>query len=195
MKLRQWADRQGIVLFDEIVDDGDSAMNLTRRGIQRILRLVHDGTVDGLAVTRLDRLTRRSKDLLALVERLEKRNLALVSITENLDTTTAAGRLVMTVLGEMASWEREVRRRGAKIGRARPAASDGRERKKRPKRATFKDAQRTVERIRALSERGVSLDRIAEQLHKGGHPPMQGTRWQARTVKDILERDRRRRRR
>src|SRR5215472_10094537 len=58
-------------------------------------------------VAKLDRLTRSVRDLADLLERFERRDVALMSVSESLDTRSAAGRLVMNVLMSVAQWERE----------------------------------------------------------------------------------------
>lgn len=70
--------------------------------------MLQAGEADGIVACKLDRLTRSTKDLLELVEDFcTKRSLELVSIVDNVDNATAAGRLVLTVLGALATWERE----------------------------------------------------------------------------------------
>jgi site-specific DNA recombinase len=77
-------------LFEVIVDGGESAMNLNRPGLQRLLTLVDSGKVKALMVAKLDRLTRSVKDLCGLLELFEKRILALILVAESLDTASAA---------------------------------------------------------------------------------------------------------
>jgi hypothetical protein len=59
------------------------------------------------AVEEADRLTRSVKDLCGLLELFEKRKVALISVAEALDTGSAAGRLVITIMGAVSQWERE----------------------------------------------------------------------------------------
>ena len=72
------------------MDGGESAMNLNRPGLQRLLTLVDSGKVKALMVAKLDRLTRSVKDLCGLLELFEKRILALILVAESLDTASAA---------------------------------------------------------------------------------------------------------
>lgn len=93
---------------------------------------------DTLAVWRLDRLGRSLKDLLDLMGHLEEAGIAFRSLTEGIDTTTAGGRLVFSVFGAVAQFERELivertraglaaaRDRGQVLGR--PSALDSRQR-------------------------------------------------------------------
>ena len=73
----------------------------------RLLELVDARQVQTVIVAKLDRLTRSVRDLADLLERFERRGVALVSVSESLDTGTAAGRLVLNVMMSVAQWERE----------------------------------------------------------------------------------------
>src|SRR5450759_3579584 len=106
-KIRAMATVQGVSLLEVIVDGGESAKSLNRPGLRRLLSLVNDGGVQAVIVAKLDRLTRSVKDLCGLLELFEKKNVALVSVAESLDTGTAAGRLVITIMGAVSQWERE----------------------------------------------------------------------------------------
>jgi DNA invertase Pin-like site-specific DNA recombinase len=63
---------QGAELLEVIVDGGESAKNLNRPGLQRLLALVDSGNVKAVIVAKLDRLTRSVKDLCALLELFEE---------------------------------------------------------------------------------------------------------------------------
>src|SRR6516225_11486199 len=106
-KIRAMATVQGAELFEVIVDGGESAKNLNRPGLQRLLGLVDSGKVEAVIIAKLDRLTRSVKDLCNLLELFEKRGVALISVAESLDTASAAGRLVITIMAAVSQWERE----------------------------------------------------------------------------------------
>jgi len=75
--------------------------------LQRLLDLMNAGKIDAVIVAKLDRLTRSVKDLCGLLELFEKRKVSLISVAESLDTGSAAGRLVITIMGAVSQWERE----------------------------------------------------------------------------------------
>jgi site-specific DNA recombinase len=106
-KIRAMATVQGADLIEVVVDGGESAKSLNRPGLQRIMTLVNSGKVQAVIVAKLDRLTRSVKDLCGLLELFEKRKVALISVAEALDTGSAAGRLVITIMGAVSQWERE----------------------------------------------------------------------------------------
>src|SRR5277367_71110 len=106
-KIRAMATVQGADLVEVIVDGGESAKSLNRPGLQRLLDRVNAGKIEAVIVAKLDRLTRSVKDLCGLLELFEKRKVALISVAESLDTGSAAGRLVITIMGAVSQWERE----------------------------------------------------------------------------------------
>jgi site-specific DNA recombinase len=106
-KIRAMATVRGADLAEVIIDGGESAKSLNRPGLQRLLGLINAGKIDSLIVAKLNRLTRSVKDLCGLLELFEKRRVALISIAESLDTGSAAGRLVITIMGAVSQWERE----------------------------------------------------------------------------------------
>lgn len=63
---------------------------------------------DTLVVWRLDRLARSLKHLIDMSETMQRRGIALRSLTEAIDTTTATGRFTFSILGALASMEREL---------------------------------------------------------------------------------------
>jgi DNA invertase Pin-like site-specific DNA recombinase len=106
-KIRAMATIHSAELAEVIIDGGESAKSLNRPGLQRLLALINAGQVQAVIVAKLDRLTRSVKDLCNLLELFEKRKVALISVAESLDTTSAAGRLVITIMAAVSQWERE----------------------------------------------------------------------------------------
>jgi site-specific DNA recombinase len=106
-KIRAMAVVHNADLADIIVEAGESAKSLNRPGMQRLLALIDSGEVQTVIVAKLDRLTRSVKDLCELLERFERRGVALISVAESLDTGSAAGRLVLNIMTSVSQWERE----------------------------------------------------------------------------------------
>jgi DNA invertase Pin-like site-specific DNA recombinase len=110
-----------------IHEDSGSGASRSRPGLNRALEDLVAG--DTLVVWRLDRLGRSLRDLLDISEMLRERDVALRSLTDHIDTGTAAGRMLYAVLGAVAQFERDVlrertvagmraaKRRGEHIGR------------------------------------------------------------------------------
>lgn len=194
-KIRAMATVQGADLLDVIVDGGESAKSLNRPGLQKLLGLVNKGEVQAIIVAKLDRLTRSVKDLCGLLELLERRKVALVSVAESLDTSSAAGRLVMTIMGAVSQWEREAigertrdalrhkRAQGQRAGNipfGYRLAQDGRALE--PEHAE----QQAMVEIHKLRRAGNPLRVIATELNRNGHLTRRGTPWRLESVVRVL---------
>jgi DNA invertase Pin-like site-specific DNA recombinase len=105
-KLSAYAQIHDLDVVELIVESG-SAKSLNRPGLQRALELLK--TADGLAVLKLDRLTRSVADWQTLIDGYfgERAGKQLFSVQDSIDTRSAAGRLVLNVLLSVAAWERE----------------------------------------------------------------------------------------
>jgi DNA invertase Pin-like site-specific DNA recombinase len=118
----------------KIFKDTISGAKSEREGLTDCLNYLREG--DTLVVWKLDRLGRSLKDLIAQITKLEELGVGFYSITENIDTTTAGGKLVFHIFGAMAEFERNLisertkagleaaRKRGRKGGRRRKLTDD-----------------------------------------------------------------------
>ena len=97
---------------------------------------------DILVIDSFSRLSRSTKDLLDLVEQLTNMGVHLVSLKENLDTTTATGKLMLTMLSALSQFERDLIAErtvdGLKAARARGRCGG------RPRSGTEKDRQQAL---------------------------------------------------
>lgn len=162
----------------EVVVEAASAKTLDRPGLQKALDLLKAGKAAALVVVKLDRLTRSVADLGRLVDGyFASDKAALLSVSEQIDTRSAAGRLVLNVLASVAQWEREAigertsaamrhkQTQGEYIGGATPygylLAPDG---------ALVEDAaeQAAICQARELRCAGLSLRAVAAELDKPG---------------------------
>jgi DNA invertase Pin-like site-specific DNA recombinase len=98
----------------EIVEDIMSGARADRPGLARALAMLEPG--DTLAVWKLDRLGRSLRQLMDTAETINGKGAALKSITESIDTATAAGRVLYHVLGALAEFERETIRERVTAG-------------------------------------------------------------------------------
>ena len=107
-KVAAYCDLYGFELVRIEADAGASASTLKRDGLQRALNALEAGEADALVVVKLDRLTRSVRDLDNLLTSYFAERFALVSVAEQVDTTTATGRMILNVLMSVSQWEREV---------------------------------------------------------------------------------------
>ena len=99
---------------ENIYSEHISSTKAERPQLQACLKaLRHD---DVLVIWRLDRLGRNLKELIELVNELEKKGCGLVSLKESIDTTTPAGRLVFHIFASLAQFERELIQERTKAG-------------------------------------------------------------------------------
>ncbi|MGR3779141.1 recombinase family protein [Bacillus paramycoides] len=91
--------------IDKVYQEKASAKNTDRPKLQEMLDFVREG--DTIFVADFSRLARSTKDLLQLVELLASKGVQLVSIKENIDTSTATGRLMLKMISAINDFERE----------------------------------------------------------------------------------------
>src|SRR6202171_712509 len=195
-KIRAMALVQGAELSEIIVESGESAKSLNRPGMAKLLALVDAGKVKAVIVAKLDRLTRSVKDLCELLERFERRGVALVSVAESLDTGSAAGRLGLSIMAAVSQWEREAigertrdamrhkRSQGERVGNiafGSRLAGDGQHLEPDPA------EQAALAEIRLLRNRGLTLRGIAAALNHRDFRTRRGTAWRLESVARILK--------
>ena len=101
---------------DRVFTDQLSGVKEDRPGLDKALEHVRPG--DTLAVWRLDRLGRSLPHLIEVVNGLEARGVGFRSLTESIDTTTSAGKLIFAIFGALAQFERYLIRERTMAGLA-----------------------------------------------------------------------------
>jgi DNA invertase Pin-like site-specific DNA recombinase len=140
----------------EITDHGYSGTTADRPGLKELLKLVRERQVDVVVVLKLDRLFRSLKHLVLTVEEFEELGVEFVSVKDQFDLTTSAGRLLRNLLGCFAEFEAGLIRERTLIGLDHAVASG-----KKLGRPQTSD----VEAIRKLRQEGLSYRKIALQLN------------------------------
>ena len=199
-KIEQYAKLHNLNLVEVIIDEGKSGKDLNREGIKKILSLIKKGVVTDITVYKMDRLTRRTFDLLYLVEEVFKKNkVQFHSISERIDTTTAQGNFFLTIIGAMAQMERDLiseRTKAVlryKIEKGEYVGSPGLGYLASTGDNKFlgidEREQDTVKRIFYLKRyRKMSLGKIAKELNENGVKTKRGGKWYSGTIKLILDR-------
>jgi len=190
-RVRAMATVQDFELMDIIVDGGESAKSMNRPGVQKLLSLLNDREVKAIIVAKLDRLTRSVKDLCSILELFEKPNVALISVAESLDTSSAAGRLVITIMGAVSQWEREAigertrealrhkRNKGERVGNIPFGYRLADDRKRIEAEPT---EQAVIDELHDLRRNGRSLREIASILNQKGRRTRRGSEWRLESV-------------
>jgi len=144
---------------DVVFEDKESGALRSRPRLDRALAELRPG--DTLVVWKLDRLGRSLRNLLEVAETLRERSVALRSLTEHIDTASAAGKMLYAVLGAVAQFERDVLRERTVAG-MRAAKSRG-EHIGRPPALTSSQ----IREARKMLERGGSPSHVARVLRVG----------------------------
>lgn len=119
----QKIDRQEVIMkelgVERLFIDKMSGKDTNRDELQKMLLFVRDG--DTVIVESISRFARNTRDLLELIEQLEKKHVTFKSVKENIDTNTSAGRFMLTIFGAVAELERnyikERQREGIEIAK------------------------------------------------------------------------------
>jgi site-specific DNA recombinase len=106
-RCRSYAETYGHEIVAEDSDLDVSGGQMSRPAFDRFLGLVASGSADGLIVAKLDRFARSNVGALAAVEAIEDAGGTLISVNEQLDASTGAGRFLRSILFAAAQWERE----------------------------------------------------------------------------------------
>ncbi len=183
-------------LLETISDPGCSGKDLRREGIQKVLSLCGRRTVDVVVVAKLDRLTRHVADLGYLTRDIFTKNeVALASVAESIDATTAAGQLMLNILGSVAQWERDIisertrdamafkSKNGKRVG-AVPYGYDLGVDGEILVRNVLE--QKTIANMKQMRRQGFSYQRIADRLYTRGIASKAGGIWYPKTVRSVL---------
>ncbi len=194
-RIRAYATAKDLDLVEVIRDEGFSGKDLERPGMQRLITVCRGGEAGAVVVFKLDRLSRRTRDLLYLVEDvLQAHEVTLHSLHETVDTSSASGRFFLRIMGARAEMEREL------VGeRTAAALAHKRDRGERLGTTPFgyrtpghrlplepvAEEQVVVERILGLRAQGMSFRAIAAQLNAEGRATKRGGRWHHSVVASV----------
>ena len=144
--------------IEKLFQEKISGAKRDRPQLGALLEYVREG--DTVVVTKLDRIARSTKDLLDIIETLQRKGCAFRVLNINLDTSTPTGKLMLTMLGAIATFEREMmlERQAEGISKAKAA---GRYKGRKP------TARSQAPTIQALAAQGLTRQAIAEKVGVG----------------------------
>jgi site-specific DNA recombinase len=201
--IRAMAVVKGWELVDVVVDRDEFSGDMDRPGLQRVLEMVRAKQLGAVIVTKLDRLTRSTRDVIHLIDLFNKKKVALVSLAESLDTKSAMGRFFVRMIASLGELEREsigdrtrtgmghLKNLGMPVGPAPYGYRIQRSNRLVPlseKLPLVEDSaeQAILNQVRGLRASGSSLREIAAWLNKQGYQTRKNTPWRFQYVARML---------
>lgn len=187
-------------------DEGLSGFYSDRPQYMKMLHDIQHNKIKAVICYKFDRISRKTIDLLNLVEELNSKNIAFVSCTDDVDTRSKNGKLIMAMLASIAEFERdiiaeriadnmyELAKDGRWLGGVTPTGFRSRKeeiRIRNHKSAVYHlepvgEEQRLVKRIFSLFLQERSLGKVAENLNAGGIKTKKNALFTRTSVHDIL---------
>lgn len=195
-KIESWCNANGAELVEVFVDAGISGKGMKRRvGLRNALESIKRERGMALVVYSLSRMARSTKDTIYIAEQLEKAGADLVSLSERIDTTGAAGKMMFRMLAVLAEFESDVISErvteviGFKKSKGEVYGTTPFGFKAVEKRLVVVESEaRVVAQIQQQRKAGKTLVQIADALNAKGIQGKQGGKWYASTVRYVLNR-------
>lgn len=196
-RLKAYCIAQDWDLTGVYVDEGISAKNMNRPQLEQMIKDIKEGKIDCVLVYRLDRLTRSVLDLYKMLQIFDKHNCKFKSATEVFETTTAMGRMFITIVAAMAQWERENLGERVRMGTAEKVRQGKYAHNKSPigydldlssGKLTIKDSEaKTIKLIFELYLKGLSAHKICRYLNERNITTKDGNTWNDTPLMQILK--------
>lgn len=193
-RIQSWCEVNGYELTAVYVDAGISGKSMEKRkGLQDALAALKKGMA--LVSYSLSRLARSTKDALVIGELVASKKADMVSLSEQIDTTTAAGNMMFQMLAVLAEFERKVigertanaMRHKKHTGQVYSSAPYGFQAIE-GQLVKIEQEAATVAEIQASRASGQTLQAIASGLNARGIPTKTGKAWQPATIHLLLKR-------
>lgn len=177
-------------------DEGISAKDMERPELKRMMKDIEGGKIECVLVYRLDRLTRSVFDLYKILETFEKYDCKFKSATEVYDTTTAMGRMFITIVAALAQWERENMGERIAFGFAEKARQGkypsnlepiGYNLNREESKLYINEKEAiTVRKVFDLYLSGLGSNRMIRYLNDNGYRSKRGSLWSSDTIFKVL---------
>lgn len=155
--LREYCQRRGLTITGEYIDNGVSGSKDRRPELDRLMGVARKREIDIILCWKLDRFGRSLRQLVVALDELSGLGIGFISYQDNLDLTTAQGRLMFHIIGAMAEFERELIRERVKAG-----LDNARRKGKTLGRKTLPPV--IAQKAHALRQEGLSYRVIAKRL-------------------------------
>jgi site-specific DNA recombinase len=197
-RIKKWCDHNDANLIEIFTDAGLSGGRADNRpGLIQALDHVCKGKGNTLVIYSLSRMARSVKDTLIITERLDRARANLVSLSEKIDTSGAAGKMLYRMLAVLAEFERDLTSERTKLAAAykrslnevwsvapfgRTVGPDGK---------TLRDdpaEQEAIAEVLALRAAGRSIREVVAIMNERGFPRRGGGKWHIASVQRLLAR-------
>jgi DNA invertase Pin-like site-specific DNA recombinase len=160
-ELRSIAERMQYIIVDEFIDEGISGATSSRPALDALLKSATQRRFDMVMCWSIDRLGRSLQNLIEILNELQSLKVDLFFMQQGLDTSTSAGRMMFSIFGALAEFERNLIRERVIAGQQR-AISQG---VKMGRPTKMNDGMKNA--IKLLRERGIGIKQIARELKIG----------------------------
>lgn len=152
-QIRQYCEMMQYKDVEIFTDENQSGAKQNRPALDRMMKAVRDKEVEMVIVPAFSRLARSTTHLLKALEEFQSHGCSFISLSERLDTSSAAGKMAFTVLAAVSQLERELIVERVKIGLANARAKG---------KLIGRKKMRNSEMIRALRKKGLTYRAISE---------------------------------
>lgn len=179
-------------------DPGVSGMTMEREGLEAMMDAATKGKIGAVVVYKLDRLSRRQRDTLTIIEDCFVQNdIILLSLSETLDTSTAWGRAMIGILSSFNQMECENIQMRTRMGREAKAREGGYAGGKPPlgyksvdgKLVVIPEEAEVVRKVFALRREGETLAGIARSLNLYGYRARRGGEFKTSVIHYVLSQE------
>jgi DNA invertase Pin-like site-specific DNA recombinase len=160
-ELRSIAERMQYIVVDEFIDEGISGATSSRPALDALMKSATQRRFDMVMCWSIDRLGRSLQNLIEILNKLQSLKVDLFFMQQGLDTSTSAGRMMFSIFGALAEFERNLIRERVIAGQQR-AISQG---VKMGRPSKMNDGMKNA--IKLLRERGIGIKQIARELKIG----------------------------
>ena len=160
-ELRSIAERMQYIIVDEFIDEGISGATSSRPALDALMKSATQRRFDMVICWSIDRLGRSLQNLIEILNELQSLKVDLFFMQQGMDTSTSAGRMMFSIFGALAEFERNLIRERVIAGQQR-AISQG---VKMGRPTKMNDGMKNA--IKLLRERGIGIKQIARELKIG----------------------------